>query len=207
MFLRSLCVGQFCAERVSAVPVISLAADKRKKSTDKCWKVAFSNKKSQTSGQRTCYQWGSCFNLFFGNVPLDNLQWRTKDKNYWPYYECSSYCWKANSANNNIWVYNINSRWRCLTKPKCFLYSARGVLSICLPSRCTKVMLNLTRAEGMQIRGDVKDTDIVGRIYVKTYFWKANINCTLISTLHTNHLLNYLRWLVCKVEILVQRLH
>ena len=34
----------------------------------------------------------------------------------------------------------------------------------------TKVMLNLTRAEGMQIRGDVKDTDIVERIYVKTYF-------------------------------------
>ena len=145
--------------------------------------------------------------IFYGNVALDNLQWRTKDKNCWPYYECSSNCWKANSANNNIWVYNKNSRWRCLTKPKCFLYSARGVLSISLPSGCTKVMLNLTRAEGMQIRGDVKDTDIVGRIYVKTYFWKANINCTLISTLHTNHLLNYLRWLVCKVEILVQRLH
>ena len=149
----------------------------------------------------------SALQSILGNVALDNLQWRTKDKNYWPYYECSSNCWKANSANNNIWVYNKNSRWRCLTKPKCFLYSARGVLSICLPSGCTKVMLSLTRAEGMQIRGDVKDTDIVERIYVKTYFWKANINCTLISTLHTNHLLNYLRWLVCKVEILVQRLH
>ena len=57
-----------------------------------------------------------------------------------------------------------------LNQAKVFPYSARGVLSICLPSGCTKVMLSLTGAEGMQIRGDVKDTDIVERIYVKTYF-------------------------------------
>ena len=35
---------------------------------------------------------------------------------------------------------------------------------------CSKVILNLTTAENKFIRGDVKDTDIVVHISVKTYF-------------------------------------
>ena len=46
----------------------------------------------------------------------------------------------------------------------------RCFFSICSLIGCTKVILNLTTAENKFIRGDVKDTDIVVRVSVKTYF-------------------------------------
>ena len=81
MFLRSLCVGQFCAERVSAVPVISLAPTKEKNQQINVERSLFQIRSLRRLVSALAIS-AAHVSIFYGNVALDNLQWRTKDKNY-----------------------------------------------------------------------------------------------------------------------------
>ena len=68
-------------QRVSAVPVISLAPTKEKNQQINVERSLFKQEVPDVWSAHLLSV-GLTFQSIFRNVALDNLQWRTKDKNY-----------------------------------------------------------------------------------------------------------------------------